>query len=969
MRSGGLAVARARAQSGLLIALCGLIAATAFALMGIDGWHRAAENDAVDRALNAAPPSSAALNLTVRTEDEDQVSDRIPDLNVDQVRFVSADDLATQHHDDTFALSARADRDPSSLATLVDGAWPTDSGGSEVHGALQARAAEALQVEVGDHLIISSGDRRREVVVDGTWLPKDPADTAWAGDPAAGSGRGPEGFGPLLVTQADLARLPGQQITTYVVTPRAGDDVAALARNLKEFTATLDAETGAVGVSGGLPQRLAELQTVRTAGQGMLTIAYTLIALTAFAACQQVLTLLLRSRRTEITLLRSRGATSSWLTLAAAGEALVVAVAGTALGVGAGLAVFTPLDRRPGGPAIAIIATACVVVTVALAGLLTWTTTRTMGQDRDTGRGTRGVRAVVVVLVLAVAGLSVAQFWSYGGPLTTSRSGQTQVDPITSIAPAAVLAALALLGAALAAPPARLLDRVTSGRPGLTPALPVRQLARRLSTYGVAIVLVSLATGFGVMTATIAGTQSSLDQRSAQTRAGGDVRLDLDVHHDAEPGTETATLPLTTLGDHAAAVIAVPGRVERDHLSFVAAPAGLADVTGAGDGATITRLLDAAPPGIALTTEQLEVRLSLDGVVNTGHVRTELWLVDDAGQIAVVPIASMQVDEFDGDPTERTVAIPANPNGWRLVAVGAEASGVSGYATIRVEGLPGADLYEVELTGARLKSRTAVGPSPEALPVVITPQLADRIQVDRGDTMDVLLPDSGFHATVTVAGITPGIPGISTARGIAVDLPTLVSYATAHDQDVPAPNAVLIATDEPQAVIDDALTSTIVSTTATTSHSAPSSRIAIAAVDVSWWAAAAVVVFAALAVAAMGTSLARARRGERQMLRALGVAPRRQSRIAASEMTGAIVVGVVIGLATGALAAAMTIPDLTRSATPERPAAVEPRLALLVPGFALLAALLIVALAVVVALYARRVRHEASTPRPRQVGS
>ena len=96
------------------------------------------------------------------------------------------------------------------------------------------------------------------------------------------------------------------------------------------------------------------------------------------------------------------------------------------------------------------------------------------------------------------------------------------------------------------------------------------------------------------------------------------------------------------------------------------------------------------------------------------------------------------------------------------------------------------------------------------------------------------------------------------------------------------------------------------------------------------------------------------------MLRALGLTPRQQARIRSTELAGAVAAGGVIGLVSGAIAVLLTVGDLARSATPGRPAAVEPATSLAVPGLALLVILLGVAVLAVAARQSRHIRRDAT---------
>lgn len=963
MQPGAWGYARARAQLGLLLALAGTVLAGSVALIGVDALHRTAEREAVTEALVAGPATSAALNIEISAERADKVDARIRSAPFTVVRTVHTDGFPAVHDGSARTFAARSDPGLRARSTLVEGRWPQASAGRVIHAALQSRAAQTLRIGVGDRLHAGSGDAAVEIVVDGTWRPNDPAATAWFGDPSSASGAGPQGAGPLVVSEAELARLPAPATTSYVLTPRPSADPSATRRDVRRLIASVDDPELTATVTGGLPERLAELAASRGAGDGLLAVAYTLLALTALVACRQVVALLTEARRTETALVRARGGTVPAMTTAASLEALVTAVVGAATGSIAAVAVFDRLDRPPDGGLVVLVAVLSVLVTVALAGLATWSSVRHAGLRRAASRDAAAGRTAALLLALAAAALTVGQFIAYDGPLTVDADGARRVDPITSLAPAVALAALTLLGAAAAEPLLRLLERRTGRRTGLVPALPASQLARRLPTFGVAIVLVSLAVGFMILVATVRGTQTSLDDTAARVRSAADARLDLTVDASAEVGVESATAPLMGLGNRAVVVVVAPARVDQDEVAFLAAPARVTDVAAEppvhADSVRVASLLHARPQGVPIRAGSVDVRVEVEGAPIASDLRSTIWLVDDSGQLAARPVGVIGPKELAAGPVTRTVSVPANPRPWRLLAVAADAPGAAGDATIIYQGLPGAQRYEAVLANGQSRANALVGTTATRLPVVITPAVAALLHVGRGDTFDVLLPDSELKGTVTVAGIVNSIPGLTADRGIAADLPTLASYALAHNTSVPAPSSVWVATDRPGAVARQAVNASVVQVATTTAAPARSSKVVDSAVDVWWWAAGSVIVFAALATAAMTSSLSRTRRGELQVLRALGLTPRRQSRTRSSELVGAVSTGAVIGVLAGAVTVLLTATTLSRSATPGRPASVDPELSLFLPGLIGLVGMLVTGMVAVAVTYARRVRREA----------
>ncbi|KAA1395566.1 FtsX-like permease family protein [Aeromicrobium ginsengisoli] len=963
MRPGALAYARARAQPGLLLALAGIVLAATFSIVGIDALHRTADRTAQQDALRAGPATSAALQLEVSADRAPALDKLLGSARFAITRSAHTEGFPASHDGAVSTFTARADGGLRDRSVLVDGHWPATAPGPVIHAALQDRAASSLGIRVGDRLGAGTGADRVEIVVDGTWRPKDPDAAAWFGDPASASGRGPDGVGPLVVSRRDLGRLPAPTTAAYVLAPPSSADVSQTRRDLSTLmTAVNDSDVSAT-VTGGLPQRLADLEATRAAADGLLAVAYALLAVAAIVACRQVVVLLTEARRTESALLRSRGSSTSAMTAAAAAEAAVAAIAGAAIGTAGAVAVFTRLDRAPDTGLAVLAAVACVLVAVVLTAAATASAVRHAASQRTGSRDLPGARRALLILVLGAAALSVGQFTSYGGPLSVGVGGSTQVDPITSLAPAAALAAATLLGMAGVRPVLQRLERHAAGRPGIRPALPARQLARRLSTFGVTIALTSLALGFAIVVATLDGTQTSLDATSASVRTGADVRLDLTVDPAADVGVEAATAPLMRLGDDAAAVVSVPGRVDQDQdeVSFLAAGptvAGIARGTRvAGDSARMVSALHAGQHGVPISPGTTSVTITVSGAPITGDVNTTAWLVDSAGQIAVRPMG--RITGPGPDPVTRAVTVPRNGRDWRLLGVHTDATGVDGDATITVRGLPGADRYDIELINDKSSGSTLVGPRPKRLPVVITSEAAALLQARTGDTFDLLLPDSGFKGVARVVAVVDTLPGVTGARGIAADLPTLVSYALGADAAIPAPDAVWIASAHPDRVIRAATSASVVRTAATTGTPGAGAHVVASALDTWWWAAGSVIVFAALATAAMSTSLGRRRRDELRVLRALGVTPGSQARIRTTELGGAVATGGAVGLMAGAIAVLLTVADLARSATPDRPASVEPELSFAVAGLLALVAALAAAVLAVAIRQARRTRHDA----------
>ena len=144
---------------------------------------------------------------------------------------------------------------------------------------------------------------------------------------------------------------------------------------------------------------------------------------------------------------------------------------------------------------------------------------------RTAGRAARDTTVVVVVVVVLAAALVLWQ-------LRLARP--TGFDPVAAVAPTVVLMAgalvvLAVFGAGAAA----WIPAAT--RPGLAPAYPARQVARRLPIYAVAVLLVALTVAQAVFASAYSSTWTATVTDSAALRAGADLRVDLDAA-DTPPG-------------------------------------------------------------------------------------------------------------------------------------------------------------------------------------------------------------------------------------------------------------------------------------------------------------------------------------------------------------------------------------------------------------------------------------------------
>ncbi|MBD3785180.1 MAG: hypothetical protein IE926_19925, partial [Micrococcales bacterium] len=469
-----------------------------------------------------------------------------------------------------------ADVDGLEAATeLTAGAWPerpddaAAAGRGRVPVALPESAATALGVRVGSTLpladLVDATKPRVTVEVVGLFRPRAADDALWADLPLGLDGVTESDFttyGPFVVAPGTF---DGPLVGTSSVTWRAvpdltgvnAADVGALARTTDEVVTGLRAGVGLPAVEGvpetarpatvpvenarvatGLPALLDAAGLVGDRVRVALLTPTVLLGLLGGVALVGAAALLASLRVGETRLLRTRGASTGRLAALALGDAVVVAAVGLVGAVFAAPALAHLVAGEP-GPAwsTASLGDAVLWRTAApLAGLavaVTVATTLGVGRSREGGRtrpaALRLAAGSGLDLVLVVLGvLAAVQLRRYDA------AGDTTVDPVTTVAPALVVAGLAVLCLRLLPVLARVVSRWGAGRPGLDAAWGGWQFARRVAGQGGTLLLVLLAAGMG----TIALGHSATVDRAVADQSAFDTGAPLRVVREvAGPGS------------------------------------------------------------------------------------------------------------------------------------------------------------------------------------------------------------------------------------------------------------------------------------------------------------------------------------------------------------------------------------------------------------------------------------------------
>ncbi|HTS14707.1 MAG TPA: FtsX-like permease family protein, partial [Candidatus Sulfotelmatobacter sp.] len=385
-------------------------------------------------------------------------------------------------------------------ASLVAGAWP-QPGQQPQEATISQGAAAALGLRLGDRVGLADASTPganpdvavATVRIVGIWR-TDPEDPYWLGDTLDATGRDPASApplsGPLFVSPADLLATPGALLDVrWRALPAPADlrpdAIGALQGRLRALpTAVLTVVPagGSARVSTGLGTILGTIATAGLANGTTVLLLVLQYAVLAAYAVLLVAAMLSDRRRTELALLRSRGASTFDLLVLALGEALLLAV--PAVVVACAASVLIVLSLSVVGPVAAAGITGAVqldatpvlaAILAALGGMLVLA-----GPVLASGRQLAGVRAAMArplartlaqrlgldLALVVVAAIALWQLRTYGAPLTANARGTLGIDPLLVAAPAFGLIAGGVLATRLVPRAAELAERLFARRRG-----------------------------------------------------------------------------------------------------------------------------------------------------------------------------------------------------------------------------------------------------------------------------------------------------------------------------------------------------------------------------------------------------------------------------------------------------------------------------------------------------------------------
>ena len=1000
-----LALKRMRRRVGVFVAIFGVVALLAGLSVGLSGYLAAAASAGVRAGVQALAGVYGGFRVSAPLADDAQAQDAAVRADIHAVRvngrpvpLTVARDIVTLNpvpFDRAQGAPVRSSvasiPDLASRARLVAGAWPTNPG----QASMQADAAAALKVMVGDELMFPDGT---PVTITATWRVSSVSDPRWLEDPVALSGVDTDTTpGWVVIDPSQWNATGAQAVARWTVRPDADRvtvaQLVALGRAPDVVLNSIQKQNpdADVRTEGSLQLGLAPIQQNVQAAAAVSTAPLVVVALLGLITLIELAGMLVQLRSGETVLLRARG-TSPWRFVAEGMmEGLLTAVPAAAVGAAAAGGVLAARGVATEVPAVAWFgAAACALVAVVVLGVSAARASRDpRPASRERGpvglpsaarlRSTAAWGALLLVLLLAI--VSVSQFILYGSPLAPVSGGGVAVDPLAVSAPALTIAAIGLLAVAAFPAASRGLERLAGRAPALD-SLPLQQLARRSRAALTPILVLAFGVSGLILGACYSGTWVDSARDTRQVQLGTSVRVTSSPPLSAAvvrrvPG-QTGAAPVARedalLGDRLvdllgipaarvpAAVTAVGGAVDPASLAAkMASPVDRPQVPQSATGVAVR--FAATPPTAAPTAGSIvlvdavgaEAAVNLipsgDGLAGGLPTGVAPWTVHGisllvpelpagaaltvelratGGSTAAIPLDSSWVPSGGGDTGPVAAGRTDDQAGLRIVR-----EGPAGYVL----------LQSVRSGSARL-------------PVVISQALSESAGLHVGSAASMTLATRGGSVPIKVAAIVPVIPGIESGEGVLADLGALQDAAEREgllqvssgewwiSSTSPSRAAAAEKKVQPDAGIAVAVPS-------------PAEQVLESARVVVWIAGIATALLALLAIGAGLLAELRTRRGEVQVLRAVGATPRAQVSGRTREWAMLLGFGAAVGAVDGLVVCVLLVPSLARIAVPHALAGLRTSLNLDVSGALVALVVLAAALAVLLLIIARTVRAQA----------
>ncbi len=978
---------RAGLFAGLLV-VAGVAVGTAAGISGLLSTASAtgvravlAQQPGSERALRAALPlegdyaaaveQDRAARETIRESFRDAAGRGVP---TDIVRTVESASIV-ERDDRRTSVGLAEVTDLASVTTLEAGDWAGDAS----QATMQADAAAALGIDIGDAIVL---DELVELTIVGTWRADDPDAPRWMGDSLWITGGNDRSVGPIVVDPTVWDELGITPQVRWTITPQtdrlAPSDLAAVDTAWETLpSAFRAAELGLPSLTGRFLLSAQESQGLVAALQTAAPLALVVLGVIAALAIWELAGLLTRARSAETALLWARGATARTLATVTAGEALGVAAAGALVGVAVAASLLFALPDAL-APTLAAGAGAALVVATISAGAFALRTARSVGAQfaggRRRGRAPRSIAAGVIALVTAAAIVATWQLLT-NGPITITRTGRAESDPLTLVAPALILAAIVLAALFVFPLITRAAEAPAARGSGALTVLAVRGVARRAELAAVPIVMVGLAVGQLIVAGGYAATWAGAFAQSQELRFGTAVSLhgpssglsdaELDAAGSASAHVAPVRVDSLLVGGERAAVVGVASRA-------------LSELGLSGSGAVDpTALASAIAPESRAVLPDAATTISV-AVSGTQDAEVSVWLSDEIGRLRSVPLETTATEEGvigtallpEGEAPWSVAGVDVNPiaadapRPLIVTSVSTDAGdldGFTGSTAVFRDGLP--------VTGAAARGgSTAVAetgtvvrflPPPPVGAIVMSEPLAERLGTRVGAPLTLDL--DGVSVQTSVAAIAPAIPGADASSAILIDAAMMDAASLARAALPPAAPVAWVAAGGDEREVATSLRSILpVSVRIAAIGEGPDRAMLAAGPAALWFAAGAGAVLAIAGLVAVCATQLRERRSEIAVLRALGIPPRAQSTLRRRELAIVEAWAIFAGVVAGGAVVLLAVATLARTAVPGMNPAVATAVGLDLTSATVAIALLGGALFAVIAGYAAFVARSAA---------
>ena len=462
-------------------------------------------------------------------------------------------------------LNLRHQQDVGSHVTVIEGRLPAERDDIELvlveeedprvlpvfEIAVTERTLADLGAEIGELLIFSPDatdpayrneersrlDLRLVVEISGLISLTDPSEPFWGGDSSLHNPRLVETpefvlvFATGLMAESDYPRLLsefGTSMWHYEFRFFTDADalttaqVAALERDLRavevSYPSTGILGSGQFSFTAGLSNVLRRFGEERRAAAALLSVMAVATAGISVVLIGVLASLVAERRRRATRLQVSRGASGVQLTMSRLGEGLVVAAAGSALGIGAATAIVRSGTSPPVGTGVV-----CTLVSAAVYVVVHRARDFPPAVSASRTRVAAARRVVGEAALIALAAVSAVSLRRRG--LVEGAVGEAGLDPLLAATPVLVGLAAGLVLLRVHRFPLAVLSWVARRRNGAVAFIGTRRALDQPVEARVPLVAILVAVALATFGAGVHGSISDGQQASSWQRVGADYRV------------------------------------------------------------------------------------------------------------------------------------------------------------------------------------------------------------------------------------------------------------------------------------------------------------------------------------------------------------------------------------------------------------------------------------------------------------